>query len=166
MKQTPGTPPHSTTRQEKAHEHRPDPQQGPPHRQPPPRQRSRTQRRRHPLHGCPRGHRGRCTQRGSARRRSPEDEEHRLRPLVRLTTPTPEEPHVNTCKLTIDHHPETDQCGADMIHYAVHIEPIVDLPRWITSAATSQMYATNSPSTAPPCPFTTPSPSSLPTGAW
>jgi hypothetical protein len=47
---------------------------------------------------------------------------------VRLTTPTPEEPHVNTCNLTIDHHPDTDQCGADMIHYAVHIEPIVDLP--------------------------------------
>lgn len=48
---------------------------------------------------------------------------------------------VNTCKLTIDHHPDTDQCGEDMIHYAVHIEPIVDLPRWITSAATSHMCA-------------------------
>lgn len=49
---------------------------------------------------------------------------------------------MNTCKLTIDHHPLTDQCGEDMIHHAVHIEPInVDLPRWITGAATTHMCA-------------------------
>ena len=49
---------------------------------------------------------------------------------------------MNTCKLTIDHHPDTDQCGEDMIHHAVHIEPInVDLPRWITGAATTHMCA-------------------------
>lgn len=49
---------------------------------------------------------------------------------------------MNTCKLTIDHHPLTDQCGEDMIHHAVHIEPVnVDLPRWVTSAATTHMCA-------------------------
>lgn len=49
---------------------------------------------------------------------------------------------MNTCKLTIDHHPDTDQCGEDMIHYAVHLEPVnIDLPRWITNAATSHMCA-------------------------
>lgn len=49
---------------------------------------------------------------------------------------------MNTCKLTIDHHPDTDQCGEDMIHHAVHIEPVnVDLPRWVTSAATTHMCA-------------------------
>ena len=49
---------------------------------------------------------------------------------------------MNTCKLTINHHPDTDQCGEHMIHYAVHIEPInLDLPRWVTNAATSHMCA-------------------------
>ena len=49
---------------------------------------------------------------------------------------------MNTCKLTIDHHPDTDQCGEDMIHHAVHIEPVnVDLPRWVTGAATTHMCA-------------------------
>ena len=49
---------------------------------------------------------------------------------------------MNTCKLTIDHHPLTDQCGEDMIHHAVHIEPVnVDLPRWVTGAATTHMCA-------------------------
>lgn len=49
---------------------------------------------------------------------------------------------MNTCKLTIDHHPLPDQCGEDMIHHAVHIEPVnVDLPRWITGAATTHMCA-------------------------
>lgn len=49
---------------------------------------------------------------------------------------------MNTCKLTIDHHPDTDQCGEDMITHAVHIEPInVDLPQWIADAATRHMCA-------------------------
>lgn len=49
---------------------------------------------------------------------------------------------MNTCKLTIDHHPNTDQCGEHMIRYAVHVEPInLDLPRWVTNAATSHMCA-------------------------
>lgn len=49
---------------------------------------------------------------------------------------------MNTCKLTIDHHPDTDQCGEDMIHHAVHIEPVnVDLPQWINDKATRHMCA-------------------------
>lgn len=49
---------------------------------------------------------------------------------------------MNTCKLTIDHHPDTDQCGEDMITHAVHVEPInVDLPQWINDAATKHMCA-------------------------
>lgn len=49
---------------------------------------------------------------------------------------------VNTCRLTIDHHPETDQCGEDMITHAVHIEPVnVDAPQWVLDGATSHMCA-------------------------
>lgn len=46
----------------------------------------------------------------------------------------------NTCRLTIDHHPEGDQCGEDMITHAVHIEPVnVDAPQWILTEATRHM---------------------------
>ena len=49
---------------------------------------------------------------------------------------------MNTCKLTIDHHPDTDQCGEDMITHAVHVEPInVDAPQWVLEGATRHMCA-------------------------
>lgn len=49
---------------------------------------------------------------------------------------------MNTAKLTIDHHPDTDQCGEHMIHHAVHVEPInVDAPQWVLEGATSHMCA-------------------------
>lgn len=49
---------------------------------------------------------------------------------------------MNTCKLTIDHHPDTDQCGEDMIHHAVHVEPVnVDAPGWVIQKATRHMCA-------------------------
>lgn len=49
---------------------------------------------------------------------------------------------MNTCKLTINHWPETDQCGEDMITHAVHIDPVnVDLPQWVANSATRHMCA-------------------------
>lgn len=49
---------------------------------------------------------------------------------------------MNTCKLTIEHHPDPEQCGEDMIHHAVHVEPInVDAPQWILESATRHMCA-------------------------
>lgn len=47
---------------------------------------------------------------------------------------------MNTCRFTIDHHPDTDQCGEDMITHAVHVEPInIDAPQWVLEAATRHM---------------------------
>lgn len=47
---------------------------------------------------------------------------------------------MNTCRLTIDHHPDTDQCGDLMITHAVHIEPVnVNAPQWVVDAATRHM---------------------------
>jgi hypothetical protein len=49
---------------------------------------------------------------------------------------------VNTCRFTIDHHPDTDQCGEDMITHAVHVEPInVTAPQWVLEGATRHMCA-------------------------
>lgn len=47
---------------------------------------------------------------------------------------------MNTCRLTINHHPDTDQCGGLTITHAVHVEPInIDAPDWVTAAATRHM---------------------------
>lgn len=49
---------------------------------------------------------------------------------------------MNTCRMVIDHHPDTNQCGDDMITHAVHVEPInVDAPQWVLEAATRHMCA-------------------------
>jgi hypothetical protein len=49
---------------------------------------------------------------------------------------------VNTCRLTIEHHPETDQCQDHMVTHTVHIDPInVNAPDWILRAATKNMCA-------------------------
>lgn len=49
---------------------------------------------------------------------------------------------MNTCRFTINYHPETDQCQDHMVNHTVHIDPInVDLPRWIARAATKNMCA-------------------------
>lgn len=49
---------------------------------------------------------------------------------------------MNTCRLTINYHPDTDQCGDDMITHAVHVEPInVTAPDWVLQDATRHMCA-------------------------
>ena len=60
-----------------------------------------------------------------------------------FTSPAPHpEAAVNTCRLTINYHRDTDQCGEHMVNHTVHIDPInVDLPTWITRDATHNMCA-------------------------
>lgn len=49
---------------------------------------------------------------------------------------------MNTCRLTINHHPDTDQCGDDMITHSVHVEPVnVTAPQWVIEQATRHMCA-------------------------
>lgn len=47
---------------------------------------------------------------------------------------------MNTCRLTINHHPDADQCGDLLITHAVHVEPVnVDAPQWVIEASTRHM---------------------------
>jgi len=49
---------------------------------------------------------------------------------------------VNTARFTIEHHPDTDQCGNDMITHGIWIDPInVIAPEWVLEAASQRLCA-------------------------